>query len=288
MGGLILLPALLAASVVPQPAYYHFEVTRASGVIFNPWTLSDDKVELRSFVGSGAKPGDFVGPTIRVAPGQQLNIAIDNKLEPCSEKERTENLCFNDTNLHTHGLWVSPSGHSDNVLVSIAPGSIFQYQYNIPADHPAGTYWYHPHRHGDGFAQVGSGMAGALIVTGDRLPTASAPGDVDILLKDDRGRAFPERVLIFQQIQYGCLDTKGVIEGKIDQHKDYIRPFTCEPGQVGKIESFDNDWDWQWSGRFTGINGKVQPILASARTGAFERWRLIHAGTGESIPMRAY
>jgi predicted metalloendopeptidase len=66
-------------------------------------------VELRSFVGSGAKPGDFVAPTIRVAPGQQLNIAIDNKLEPCTDQQRSNSLCFNDTNLHTHGLWVSPS-----------------------------------------------------------------------------------------------------------------------------------------------------------------------------------
>ena len=80
--------------------------------------------------------------------------------------------CFNGTNLHSHGLWISPTGNGDNVLLSINPGVSFQYEYNIPPDHPAGTFWYHPHRHGSTALQVSSGMAGALIVRGDRLPTA--------------------------------------------------------------------------------------------------------------------
>jgi FtsP/CotA-like multicopper oxidase with cupredoxin domain len=293
MGGILFLPALLAAaSAVPQPADYRFEIGRSKGVIYNPWTLSDDKVELRSFLGSGEAQGDFVAPTIRVAPGQQLNIAIDNKLEPCTEKQRADQLCFNDTNLHTHGLWVSPAGHSDNVLISIAPGSSFQYHYDVPADHPAGTFWYHPHRHGVGFVQVGSGMAGALIVTGNRAPTMTTPGDIDILLKDERGKPFPERVMLFQQIQYGCLDDKGVIEGKMQKDEEgkdeYLRPWTCSPGETGRIESFDHDLTWVNSGRFTGINGKVQPTLAEAHAGRFERWRLIHGGTRERIRMRLY
>ena len=289
--------ALAAAPIVsaaptpapaPAPADFRFRIARSNGTLYNPWTLSDDKVELRSFIGSGAKPGDFVAPTIRVAPGQRLKINIDNQLEACSEAQRAKHLCFNDTNLHTHGLWVSPSGNSDNVLVSIAPGKRFQYAYDIPADHPAGTFWYHPHHHGAGFVQVGSGMAGALIVTGDRVPTATTPGDIDILLKDARGKAFPERVMIFQHIKYGCLDEKGVIEGKRDEKDEPIRPFTCSPGKIGRIESFDNDWGWRRSGRFTGINGKVQPMLGTARAGDFERWRLINAGTGESMHMRLY
>ncbi|HEU4499853.1 MAG TPA: multicopper oxidase family protein, partial [Sphingomicrobium sp.] len=249
---------------------------------------SDDKVRLRSFIGSGAKPGDFVAPTIKVAPGQRLAIDIDNRLEPCTDKQRTEHLCFNDTNMHTHGLWVSPAGNSDNVLISIAPGERFRYEYDIPADHPAGTFWYHPHSHGAGFAQVGSGMAGALIVTGNRLPTATSPGDIDILLKEERGRPFPERVILFQQIEYGCLDDKGKVEGKWTEDNEPIRPLTCSAGRIGQIESFDTDWGWQRTGRYTGINGKVQPRLGDARSGAFERWRLINAGTGEGMRMRLY
>jgi hypothetical protein len=42
--------------------------------------------------------------------------------------------CFNQTNLHSHGLWVSPAGNSDNVLVNVAPGVSFQYEYNVPLE----------------------------------------------------------------------------------------------------------------------------------------------------------
>ncbi len=286
MGAVFL--GMVAAAVAAPPTDYHFDIRRVQGEIYNPWTLSDDKVELRSFVGSGEKPGDFVAPTIRVAPGQKLSITLVNQLEPCTDAQRKNHSCFNDTNLHTHGMWVSPSGHSDNVLTSIRPGETFRYEYEIPADHPAGTYWYHPHQHGAGFVQLGSGMAGALIVTGNRLPTASSPGDVDVLLKDERGQPFAERVMLFQQVQYGCLDSKGEIEGARDKHDNPVRPFTCAAGETGRVESFDNDWGWAHDGRFTGINGKVQPQLADARAGAFERWRLINAGTGESLHIRLY
>ena len=270
---------------------YSFEIARAKGAIHNPWTGADDPVELRSFRGSGARDGDFVAPTIRIAPGNTLTVDLNNKLEPCTPEQIDKQQCFNDTNLHTHGLWVSPSGNSDNVLISIAPGEQFRYQYKISDDHPAGTFWYHPHRHGSGFVQVGSGMAGALIVTGDRKPTLDRPGDVDILLKDEKGRPFPERVMLFQQIQYGCLNEKGKIEGTTVKEEVapgivedvYVRPWTCAPSGVGKIESADNDWDWQFSGRFTGINGKVQPRLEPARVGRFERWRMIHGGTREPV-----
>jgi FtsP/CotA-like multicopper oxidase with cupredoxin domain len=284
----LLIVSLLAGVAVAPPLDYRFEVRRADGVFYDPWTLREDKVQLRSFVGSGAKPGDFHAPTIRVAPGQKLRVDLDNRLEPCSEEQHKQHSCFNDTNLHTHGLWVSPLGNSDNVLISIKPGEHFRYEYDIPADHPAGTFWYHPHRHGNGFVQVGSGMAGALIVTGNRLPTATSPGDVDVLLKDDRGRALPERIMLFQQINYGCLNDKGLNEGKRNADNEPIRPFICAPGKTGGIESFDNDWGWQETGRFTGINGKVQPRLPAAKTGQFERWRMVNAGTGESMRMRLY
>ncbi len=283
-----LIAAMLAGAAAPPPLEYRFEIRRAEGALYNPWTLSDDKVELRSFIGSGAKAGDFTAPTIRVAPGQKLSVELNNQLEPCTDEQRSKHLCFNDTNLHTHGLWVSPAGNSDNVLISIQPGKAFRYEYEIPAEHPAGTFWYHPHAHGAGFVQIGSGMAGALIVTGNRLPTATSPGDIDVLLKDELGRAFPERVMLFQQFPYGCFDEKGIIGGKRDKNGDPLRPFTCGPGDVGRVESFDNDWGWRRSGRFTGINGKVEPQLTPAKAGEFERWRMVNAGRGENMRMRLY
>ena len=280
-------PALAAAREERGTVSRAFSIEYARGHLWNPWTLSNDEVELRAFRGEGTREGLFVAPTVRVRPGQTLRVALENRLPECSEAQRAAHRCYNDTNLHTHGLWVSPAGNSDNVLISIAPGRGFQYEYDVATDHPAGTYWYHPHRHGAGFVQVGSGMAGALIVTGDRLPTAERPGDIDILLRDRHG-PFAERVMLFQQIQYACLDGTGSIPGQRLENGDYVRPWVCPSGGIGRIESPEHDWDWRWSGRFTGINGEVQPVLRGTRAGRFERWRMIHAGTREPVRIRLH
>ena len=64
----------------------------------------------------------------------------------------------------------------DDPEQGIQPGETRQYEYRIREDHPAGTYWYHPHLHGSSAMQVGSGMAGALIIEGpiDDVPEIAA------------------------------------------------------------------------------------------------------------------
>ena len=79
--------------------------------------------------------GSVPGPTLRVRPGDTLRITLRNGLDQ-------------PTNLHTHGLHVSPEGSSDNVFVMVDPGESHTYEYRIPAGHPAGLFWYHPHHHG--------------------------------------------------------------------------------------------------------------------------------------------
>lgn len=100
------------------------------------------------------------GPTLRLRPGDLLQIRLRNGLdEP--------------TNLHVHGLHVSPEGNGDNPFVVIEPGQSFDYSYQLPPDHPAGTYWYHPHLHGTVADQVFGGLYGAIVVDEDEaLPVA--------------------------------------------------------------------------------------------------------------------
>ena len=191
--------------------------------------------------------------------------------------------CFNRTNLHSHGLWVSPAGNSDNVLLSINPNVSFQYEYNLPADHPAGTFWYHPHRHGSTAIQVSSGMAGALIVRGSRNPSAQKNGDIDTLLKDELGQPYKERIVLFQQIQYACRDANGI---KTDPSGLYL----CAPTDVGKIEDYSRKQfgpqTWPKSGRYTTINGEVMPSFEGSVAGRLERWRMIHAGVRDTINLQ--
>ena len=118
-----------------------------------------DVVELRCF------NGNLLGPTLRVRPGDILEIRLENHLPvfPANGHPGDINYPhdFNSINLHTHGLHVSPKRPSDDVSLQIAPGDFFHYRYQIPRDHPAGTFWYHPHHHGSVAIQVASGMAGA-------------------------------------------------------------------------------------------------------------------------------
>ena len=272
----------------PHERVLDLDIEYIDGQIFNPATGRYDKVHLRGYGGTGTDPDRFVSPTIEVAPGDTIRVNLNNKLPPdpsCvmhDEKMPDGPHCFNGTNLHTHGLWVNPSGNGDNVLLSINPGVKFQYEYNIPGDHPSGTFWYHTHRHGSTALQVSSGMAGALIVRGDRLPTALAHGDVDTLLK-----GMTERILLMQQIQYACrgAPTKDKPLGpiKIDK-KDGT--YSCDPGDVGTIESYDQFGFQKWgkSGRYTTLNGVVLPTFR-AKQGEIERWRMIHAGVHDTISL---
>ncbi len=81
-----------------------------------------------------------------------------------------------DTNLHVHGLHVSPSDNSDNIFLRVPAGESFQYEYQISSDQPAGLYWYHPHLHRRANDQVFGGMAGAIIVEGDIDELPGSPG----------------------------------------------------------------------------------------------------------------
>ena len=274
-------------------------IVYTKSAIYNPATGRDDKVKLRSYVGTNVDPkAPYVAPTIEVDPGDTVRITLHNKLpaDPsCFEMRQDPDIphCFNGTNLHSHGLWVSPTGNSDNVLLSINPGVDFQYEYNIPSDHPAGTFWYHPHRHGSTALQVASGMAGALIVRGSRPPTPTAHGDIDTLLKNRDGLPMTERVLVLQQIQYACLDADGNIKVKKNNKGDVIA-WVCDPGDEGVIEFYSDKngngfgpSSWNESGRYTSINGMVVPTF-KARAGAIERWRLIHAGVRDTISLQFY
>ncbi|WP_115787172.1 multicopper oxidase family protein [Arthrobacter silvisoli] len=102
--------------------------------------------------------GVVPGPTLRMRPGDSLAIRLVNSLQ-------------DPTNLHLHGLHVTPQGNGDNAFISVDPGSSFDYEYRIPDDHPPGVYWYHPHHHGNAADQLFAGLFGAIIVE-DRVPAA--------------------------------------------------------------------------------------------------------------------
>jgi FtsP/CotA-like multicopper oxidase with cupredoxin domain len=265
-----------------------FDIEMTTSKIWNPATGRDDTVELRSYHSEETDPEiPFVAPTIQTQPGETVRITLNNNLEKqpnCKPENINTPHCFNSTNLHSHGLWVSPTGNSDNVLLTIKPKVSFQYEYNIPYDHPAGTFWYHPHLHGSTALQVSSGMAGTLIIRGSRTPTPDKNGDVDTLLV---GKGFGERVIQFQQVQYACRNDANEIKTKKNEAGEVIE-WVCDPKDVGKITSYDQfgPSSWKQSGRYTSVNGRVLPTFEVPDTGTIQRWRAVHAGVRNTINLQ--
>jgi suppressor of ftsI len=106
-------------------------------------------------------------PTIHVVPGGRLNVTLSNQMNPLSTEPCVMHPCPQNTNLHFHGMEVSPRRPADDVLTMLAsPGRQLSYTVLIPKTHPAGLFWYHPHPHGESNRQVEDGMAGAIIVDG--------------------------------------------------------------------------------------------------------------------------
>jgi FtsP/CotA-like multicopper oxidase with cupredoxin domain len=71
------------------------------------------------------------------------------------------------SNLHFHGMHVSPNAPQDDVLTMMAsPGQSLRYAVQIPTDQTPGLFWYHTHPHGESYQQVRNGMSGAIVIEG--------------------------------------------------------------------------------------------------------------------------
>jgi FtsP/CotA-like multicopper oxidase with cupredoxin domain len=134
-------------------------------------------------------------PTLRLNPGDTLNLNLSNQLDlpskypanakmkhamhmgpmtmgPTTKSPDTScnggTVTQNTTNLHFHGLNIPPVCHQDDVVNTLIQPTdpTFPYQIQIPQNEPPGLYWYHPHPHGFTTNQVNGGASGAIIVSG--------------------------------------------------------------------------------------------------------------------------
>jgi suppressor of ftsI len=106
-------------------------------------------------------------PVIRVQPGSILNVEYKNELAAQSKEDCVGHPCMQMTNLHFHGLQVSPNPPQDDVLDMIAsPGETLHYSVQVPPQQAPGLYWYHTHSHGESYVQDLDGMSGAIVVEG--------------------------------------------------------------------------------------------------------------------------
>ncbi|HLG14431.1 MAG TPA: multicopper oxidase family protein [Blastocatellia bacterium] len=154
-------------------------------------TFDGTRVRMRSY------GGQVPGPMIKTRPGDTLRIRVKNSLTRYDSSgwngDHNVPHMLNTTNLHLHGLDIQPhlfhpQGTSNPLarMIAIEPGAHYDYTFKIPADHPPGMYWYHPHHHGSTAVQATSGMAGGVIVYGaiDEVPEIKAARDIPIVLQD--------------------------------------------------------------------------------------------------------
>lgn len=229
-------------------------------------------VKLRTF------NGQLVGPTLRVKQGDVINLLLNNKLpkespgEVQAQFDQEKNSAyldakpgsFNTTNMHYHGLHVSPTGNSDNVLLAIPPQNKFPYEVKLPGNHPIGSYWYHPHTHGSTSIQVGSGMAGAIVIEDNPATTPKA------LLAANAN----EKILVLQTILYNQ-------HGELNNITKLF-PGPSAPSVKDCKPSSGNQGTWPCSLRRITVNGQLTPIITMKR-GEVQRWRLIDTAFRESI-----
>lgn len=129
--------------------------------------------------------GSYLGPTLRVHRGDDVEIAVTNALRQ-------------ETSIHWHGLLV-PGELDGGPHQMIRPGT--SWRPVLPIRQPAATLWYHSHAHGRTAEQVYAGLAGVLLVTDDEeqalgLPLEYGVDDLPLVLQD---RQFEEGRLVLPE-----------------------------------------------------------------------------------------
>lgn len=199
--------------------------------------------------------GQPTAPTLRLSPGDRLKITYINDLPTKPQESCAIPPCMDMTNLHFHGLAVSPDSPQDDVLTMMAkPGQSLHYIVDIPKDHPPGLFWYHTHPHGESHRQVLDGMSGALIIDG-----------MESCVPDLQG--LPERVLIVRGRAIANDTQSTDLKNRVELGSN-----TCgaEPDPPNEI--------------FT-LNGSVRPQIEIAPA---ERqfWRIVNASADRYLDLQ--
>lgn len=191
--------------------------------------------------------GHSVPPVVRVRPGEAIHIEYINRLTRDSKEKCVMMPCTNGTNLHFHGLHVSPEKPQDDVLtMSAAPGETLRYTVDVPRNQPPGLYWYHTHQHMESYRQDLDGMSGAIVVEG-----------IDRYIPELRN--MEERIMVLRDAE---LDEQGAPRSRL------MKQVAMQTPACGKSSEQPE--------RVFSINGVVRPQVEIA-PGERQFWRIVNA-----------
>jgi FtsP/CotA-like multicopper oxidase with cupredoxin domain len=215
--------------------------------------------------------GNLVGPTFRINPGDSIQFDIINSFPPNPENQRLGAFPKDPytTNYHSHGLTVSPDGISDNVFRRMTPSETpYPVQIDVGSDHQSGTFWYHPHKHGSVSFSFFGGMSGFIIIEG-------GPGDLNEVPEIAAAR---EVLMLFSVIRTDKNgDVPFVNQEAVQFSTDNTNIMPPVPPN-GLWATFMN------SNSYFVTNGVTNPTL-KMRPGEVQRWRLLDAASGETLPI---
>jgi len=210
----------------------------------------------------------FSAPTWIISPGDQLNVLLRNRLPvgylPFGQWSNAWlQPKGGHTNLHVHGLHVSPKAPSDDIFLNIMPGHEYQYRYAIPADEHPGVYWYHPHVHHFADMQTFAGMAGAIIVRGglDNVPGIGNLRDRMLFIQNPQVLRGSTTASQYQVPAKRVITVNGQVQPRIDIH----------PGE---------------SQRFRLVNASTERFIQIEPRGG-EFWILARDGNTLARPVRS-
>ena len=112
--------------------------------------------------------GTVPGQMIEVTEGDKFKVTFRNK------------IAGQVSTIHWHGLEVPPD-QDGNPTQPVASGQERVYEFEIPQG-SAGSYWYHPHPHGQTAEQVYRGLAGPFIVKAKDDPLPRELGDTALFI----------------------------------------------------------------------------------------------------------
>src|SRR6266404_3234450 len=194
-------------------------------------------------------------PILRLSPGDQLKINYINDLPSKLQEKCLIAPCMDMTNLHFHGLTVSPDAPQDDVLsMMAAPGKTLHYTVQIPKDHPPGLYWYHTHPHGESYQQALDGMSGALVIEGIESYYPELAG-------------LPERVLVVRGRSVGTDAESTELKQRVE-----LSSFVCGSETEAPHEIMT-------------VNGSVRPQIEIA-PGERQFWRIVNASADRYLDLQ--
>ncbi len=126
--------------------------------------------------------GLYPGPMIKVNHGDTLKLHFKNSL-PLTSETNILGFVKNHTNLHTHGLHVSPMEPADAAHLDIGPGETYDYEYDL-SNQPGGALnFLHCHVHGLVAEQYWGGLLSTILVA-DETPALAGYEAHTLVLKD--------------------------------------------------------------------------------------------------------